>query len=111
MDCIFCRIISGEIPSEKVYSDEYVLAFRDISPKAPQHIIVVPREHIESANNINESNSAAVAKIFEAIPKIAQSLNLTNYRVVSNIGEDAGQTVFHLHFHLLGGRKLTEEFA
>ncbi|MCL2365602.1 MAG: histidine triad nucleotide-binding protein [Oscillospiraceae bacterium] len=104
-DCIFCSIIAGKIPSQKVYEDEYVYAFRDISPQAPVHILIVPKVHIESATNINSDNAYLVSKCFEAITKIAESENLNDgFRVITNSGKDAGQTVFHLHFHLLGGR-------
>lgn len=110
MDCIFCRIISGEIPSTAVYSDEKVFAFRDINPQAPVHVLVVPRKHISSADEIDGENSNAVAAVFEAIPKIAAKEGLTNgYRVVNNCGEDGCQSVKHIHFHLLGGKKLSEK--
>ena len=106
-DCLFCKIISGEIPSKKVYEDEYCYAFEDIAPVAPTHILFVPKTHISSAAAITPENSAVVGKIYEAIAKIAKEKNLENgWRVVSNCGPDAGQTVFHLHFHLLGGRAL-----
>lgn len=109
-DCLFCKIIGGDIPSEKVYEDEYVYAFKDINPQAPFHALVVPKEHIPSAGDVSGENSAAVAKCFEAISKIAQDNGLSNgFRVISNSGHDGGQTVFHLHFHLLGGRKLGEK--
>ena len=112
MNCLFCKIIAGEIPSTKVYEDELCFAFRDINPQAPTHILVVPKAHIESMNGISAENSAVVAHIFEVIPKIAEAENLTNgYRVVSNCGPDAGQTVFHLHFHILGGKTLALEMA
>ncbi|MBO7728923.1 MAG: histidine triad nucleotide-binding protein [Oscillospiraceae bacterium] len=110
-DCIFCKIIAGDIPSAKVYEDESVYAFRDINPQAPVHVLVVPKEHISCANEITAENSGAVAKIFEAIPKIAAAEGLSNgYRVINCCGEDGGQTVFHLHFHILGGKKLSESF-
>ena len=110
--CIFCKIIAGEIPSTKVYEDELVYAFRDINPQAPTHILVIPKEHIESVNGITAENSAVVSHIFEVIPKIAAEEGLTGgYRVVSNCGADAGQTVFHLHFHILGGKELALEMA
>ena len=108
-DCIFCQIIAGDIPSAKVYEDESVYAFRDINPQAPVHVLVVPKEHISCANEITAENSGAVAKIFEAIPKIAAALS-NGYRVINCCGEDGGQTVFHLHFHILGGKKLSESF-
>ncbi len=108
--CLFCRIIAGEIPSAKVYEDEYVYAFRDINPQAPVHILVVPKKHIGCANEISAENSACIAKCFEAIAKIAKAEGLENgYRVINNCGEDGGQTVMHLHFHILGGRKFSEK--
>ena len=111
-DCLFCKIIAGDIPSTKVYEDELVLAFRDIAPQAPTHILVIPKEHIASVAEINEKNSAVVSHIFEVIAKIAKEENLEGgYRVVSNCGDDAGQTVHHLHFHILGGKKLNVEMA
>ena len=112
MDCIFCKIIKGEIPSSKVYENEYVYAFRDINPQAPVHILVVPKEHISSVDEITAENSAIVAKIFEAIPEIAKSENLSGgYRVISNCGADACQSVKHLHFHILGGAQLGEQMG
>ncbi len=111
-DCLFCKIIKGEIPSTKVYEDELVYAFRDIAPQAPTHILVIPKEHIACVAEINEKNSAVVSHIFEVIAKIAKAEGLEDgYRVVSNCGADAGQTVFHLHFHILGGKKLNVEMA
>ena len=110
MDCLFCSIIKGDIPSTKVYEDENVFAFRDINPQAPVHIIIVPKEHICCADAVNSENSQLVAKIFEAIPQIAAAEGLANgYRIINNCGEDGGQTVKHLHFHLLGGKKLGEK--
>lgn len=112
MFCLFCSIINGEIPSQKVYENEYVYAFKDINPQAPVHILVVPKEHIASADDVNSGNSAYVAKIFEAIPEIAKAAGLTKgYRIVSNCGDDACQSVKHLHFHILGGRKLPENMG
>ena len=112
MDCIFCKIAAGEIPSTKVYEDEKILAFRDIAPMAPTHILVIPKDHISSVDGVNETNAQVVAHIFTVIPKIAAAEGLTGgYRVVSNCGDDAGQTVKHLHFHILGGRQLTLEMA
>lgn len=106
-NCIFCKIIAGEIPSSKVYEDENVLAFRDVSPQAPVHILVVPKEHIVSAADITTDNSALVAKCFEAIAKIAAGEKLEKgFRVISNCGTDGGQTVPHLHFHVLGGKEM-----
>lgn len=106
MDCIFCKIIAGEIPSTKVYEDEQVLAFRDIQPAAPVHILVIPKTHLIGAAAITAENSALVAHIFEVIPKIAAAEGITDYRVVTNQGAEAGQTVHHLHFHILSGRTL-----
>ena len=109
MDCIFCKIVAGEIPSAKVYEDENVYAFRDIQPQAPVHVLVVPKAHIASADEVSAENAALVAEIFKAIPKIAKAEDLTNgYRVITNCGEDGCQSVKHLHFHVLGGKKLSE---
>ncbi len=106
MDCIFCKIIAGEIPSNKVYEDEQVLAFRDIQPQAPVHILVIPKAHLSGASAITADNSALVAHIFEVIPKITAAEEITDYRVVTNQGAEAGQTVHHLHFHILAGTTL-----
>ena len=112
MDCLFCKIIAGEIPSAKVYENEWVYAFRDIAPQAPVHVLIVPKVHICCADAINTENSLFVAKIFEAIPEIAKAEGLANgYRIINNCGEDGCQTVKHLHFHLLGGKKLAEKMA
>jgi len=106
-DCLFCKIIAGEIPSTKVYEDEFVFAFRDIYPQAPFHVLVVPKEHIVSVAELAAGNSHFVSKCFEAISKIAKSEGLDNgFRVITNTGSDGGQTVFHLHFHILGGKEL-----
>ena len=105
-DCLFCKIIAGEIPSGKVYEDEVCFAFRDIAPQAPTHFLVVPKAHIGSVSEVDGSNSAVVAHIFEVIAKLAGDQGLESYRVVSNIGEQAGQSVFHLHFHVLAGRDM-----
>lgn len=111
-NCLFCKIIAGEIPSTKVFEDDQILAFRDISPKAPTHILVIPKQHVGGVDEITPENSAIVSHIFEMIAVIAKEEGLTGgYRVVSNIGEDGGQTVRHLHFHILGGRKLSEDMA
>ena len=107
MDCLFCKIAAGEIPSTKIYEDEFVYAFADIDPKAPFHAIIIPREHIVSAADINETNSCLIAKVFEAASKIAKNEKLDNgFRIVNNCGEDGGQTVGHIHFHLLARRNL-----
>ena len=111
-NCLFCKIVRGEIPSTKVYEDDQVLAFRDIAPMAPTHILVIPKTHIDSCNGINAENSNVVAHIFEVIPQIAKAEGLENgYRVVSNCGDDGCQSVHHLHFHILGGKKLSEQMA
>ncbi len=107
--CIFCEIIAGNIPSTKVYEDDNILAFKDINPVAPVHIIVVPKEHIESANDINHDNSRLISAVFEKIPEIVKSQGIDSYRVVNNCGEDAGQTVKHIHFHIIGGIKMGEK--
>ena len=112
MDCLFCAIIKGDIPSTKVYEDDYCYAFFDIAPQAPVHCIIVPKEHIPSVDGVTPENSKVVAHIFEVIPAIAAAEKLTNgYRVVSNCGSDAGQTVHHLHFHILGGQELSLQMA
>lgn len=113
MDCLFCKIAEGSIPSTKVYEDETVLAFKDINPMAPVHILVITKEHIaDSAADITAENSGAIAHVFEVIAKIAKEQGLANgFRVVTNSGEDGGQTVPHIHFHILGGRKLPEKMA
>ena len=112
MDCIFCKIINGDIPSKCAYEDEYCFAFHDINPQTPTHILVIPKLHIASADAVDEDNSQSVAHIFEMIPHIAKMAGLTGgYRIISNCGDDACQTVKHLHFHILGGKKLSENMA
>ncbi len=107
-DCLFCKIIAGEIPLKKVYEDETVFAFADIDPQAPTHILVIPKEHIGSAAEVTEENSAVVAHIFEVIAKLSKELDMKDgFRVVSNCGESAGQSVHHLHFHVMSGREFT----
>lgn len=109
MDCLFCSIIKGDIPSTKVYEDELIYAFRDIAPEAPCHVLVIPKTHIASADAVTPENSAVVAHIFECIPEIARLGGAEGgYRVITNCGEDACQSVKHLHFHVLGGKKLPE---
>ena len=106
-DCLFCKIIAGDIPSSKVYEDDTVLAFNDINPQAPVHILVIPKVHIKSAAEVSPENSAVISHIFEVIAQIAAEKGLdSGFRVVSNCGEHAGQTVGHLHFHILGGKQL-----
>jgi len=107
--CIFCEIIAGNIPSTKVYEDDTILAFKDINPVAPVHIIVVPKEHIESANDINQENSRFISAVFEKIPEIAKSQGIESYRIINNCGDDAGQTVKHIHFHIIGGVEMGEK--
>ena len=106
MDCLFCRIIAGEIPSKKVYEDDTMLAFHDINPEAPVHVLVIPKEHVlESARAVKAEHAALIGHIYTVIAKLADELGLDGgYRVVTNAGPDAGQTVMHLHFHLLGGK-------
>lgn len=106
-NCLFCKIVAGEVPSKKIYEDELVYVFEDIAPTAPIHYLVIPKEHISKLEDITEQNSAVIAHIYEVIAKLAKDLNLTDgFRVVSNCGEQAGQSVFHIHFHLLAGRPL-----
>ena len=107
--CLFCEIIAGNIPSTKVYEDDMILAFKDINPVAPVHTIIVPKVHIESANGVDIQNSKYVAHIFEKIPEIAKSQGIESYRIINNCGDDAGQTVKHLHFHLIGGVNMGEK--
>ena len=111
-DCLFCKIIAGDIPSTKVYEDDAILAFLDIAPQAPVHILVVPKAHIQDTDGITAENSGVIAHIFERIPQIAKDAGLTGgYRVASNCGPDSGQMVPHLHFHILGGKKMGLEMA
>ena len=112
MDCLFCKIADGTIPSDKVYEDEVLLAFRDINPQAPIHVLVIPRTHIASIGEITAEQSDCVARIVTAIPAIAKAAGITNgYRVITNCGEDGCQSVKHLHFHILGGKKLSEHMG
>lgn len=108
MDCLFCKIINGEIPSQKVYEDEYVYAFNDISPTAPIHVLIVPKKHISTINDIKEEDSELIGRIYLCAKKIAEEKGIAEdgYRVVTNCNKMAGQTVFHIHFHLIGGREL-----
>ncbi len=111
MDCIFCKIVNGEIPSNKVFEDDKILAFHDINPQTPVHVVIVPKQHIACADEIDESNCDVVAHIFKCIPIIAKELNLDGYRIINNCKENGGQTVMHLHFHLMGGKKLGEKIV
>lgn len=111
-DCLFCKIIAGEIPSTKVYEDEFVYAFNDINPQAPVHVLIIPKTHIDSSADITTENSALVARVFEAAAQIAKDLGLDNgFRIVTNSGEVGCQSVHHLHFHLLSGRQLSENMG
>lgn len=113
MSCIFCKIANKEIPSDCVYETENIIAFRDLNPQAPVHILIVPKIHIASMNDINSENSTVVSEIFETVNKIAEQEGIkdSGYRVISNCGEDGCQSVQHLHFHLVGGRKLSETLS
>ena len=112
MDCIFCKIAAGEIPSKKAYEDEKILAFYDIAPQAPVHILVIPKEHIAGVDEVAEDNAKVVAHIFTKIPEIAKAAGLSDgFRVVSNVGKHGCQSVRHLHFHLLGGAQLSEKMS
>lgn len=107
-NCIFCKIVKGEIPSKKVYEDELILVFKDISPEAPTHVLIIPKKHIKSLNDLNENDANIIAHIYIKLKELAQQLGIkeNGYRIVSNCGEHGGQTVEHIHFHLLGGRSL-----
>lgn len=106
MDCIFCKIVARDIPSEIVYENDSVLAFKDLNTVAPVHFLVIPKKHVACANDINSENKNLIAEIFEAISLICKKQNVPEYRIVNNCGASAGQTVSHLHFHVLGGREL-----
>ncbi len=107
MDCVFCKIASNEISSKKVYEDGQIVAFNDLDPQAPVHVLIIPKKHIQSADQISDNDTNIIGKIFMVASKIAKELRLENgYRIVNNCGEDGGQTVPHLHFHLMGGRKM-----
>ena len=108
-DCLFCAIAAGEIPSNKIYEDELCYAFYDINPQAPVHFLVIPKEHVASSvSDITDENSAVVAHIFEVIAKVTREMGIQSYRVISNIGAEAGQSVFHIHFHVLAGKDMSE---
>jgi len=112
MDCLFCKIINGDIPSSKVYENDNVLAFKDINPNAKVHVLVIPKKHIDSINCVDSDNISIVAEVISAIPIVAKECGLENgYRVITNVGEDGGQSVKHLHFHILGGEKLPIKLA
>lgn len=112
MDCIFCKITNGEIPATKVYETQSLLAFLDIAPQAPVHVVLIPKQHIESIAHINESNSDIMKEIGEAVPIIAKAQNLKDgFRVITNVGEHGAQSVKHLHFHIIGGQRLSEKIV
>ena len=113
MDCVFCEIIKGNIPSTKVYEDEFVTAFNDLNPQTPVHVLIVPKIHISSVNEVTSKNSAVISHIYEVAAQLAKELGISDdgYRIVTNCGKNAGQTVFHLHFHLLGGTALKVEMC
>lgn len=106
-DCLFCRIVAEEIPSERVYEDPQVVVFRDINPQAPTHVLAIPRRHVASASAVTAADGDLLAALFGALSSVARKLQLDSYRIVSNVGADAGQSVLHLHFHLLGGRSMS----
>ena len=105
-ECLFCRIVAGEIPSDRVFEDERVIVFRDINPKAPTHVLAIPRRHLDSAADLTDADGELLAALFSAMRRVADEAGLEGYRILSNVGVEAGQSVFHLHFHLLGGRSL-----
>ena len=106
-DCLFCRIAAGEIPSDRVFEDEQVIVFRDINPRAPTHVLAIPRRHVASAADLTDADGDLLAALFGALRSVAREVGVDDYRIVSNVGAEAGQSVFHLHFHLLGGRHMT----
>jgi histidine triad (HIT) family protein len=105
-DCLFCRIVAGEIPSDRVHEDDEVIVFRDINPRAPTHVLAVPRRHIADAHALTDGDDRVLASLFAAMRRVAGEFGLRSYRIVSNVGPEAGQSVEHLHFHLLGGRSM-----
>ena len=112
MDCLFCKIANGEIPSNKVYEDDRILAFHDIAPQADVHVLVIPKEHVaSSANDVNVENCEAIGYLFSKIPEIARLSGVDSYRIINNCGEKAGQTVKHIHFHILSGDNLSEKMV
>lgn len=105
-DCLFCRIAAGEIPSDRVFEDESVIVFRDINPKAPTHVLAIPRRHLDSVDDLTDADADLLAALFSAMRRVAEQGGLKGYRIISNVGAESGQSVFHLHFHLLGGRPM-----
>ena len=106
-DCLFCRIAAGEIPADRVFEDESVMVFRDINPKAPTHVLAIPRRHLDSAADLTDADGDLLSALFSAMRRVAKDGGLHDYRIISNVGAESGQSVFHLHFHLLGGRTMT----
>jgi histidine triad (HIT) family protein len=106
-DCLFCRIAAGEIPADRVFEDDSVIVFRDINPKAPTHVLAIPRRHLASAGDLTDADGDLLAALFSALRRVAQETGLSGYRILTNVGAESGQSVFHLHFHLLGGRSMT----
>lgn len=107
-DCLFCQIVAGEIPSDRVHEDEDVIAFRDVNPQAPTHVLVIPRRHVPDAQSLGDDDGRLLGSLFRAIRRVAEAEGLsTGYRVVTNVGAEAGQSVFHLHLHLIGGRRMS----
>ncbi|MEX0626454.1 MAG: histidine triad nucleotide-binding protein [Chloroflexota bacterium] len=106
-ECLFCRIAAGEIPADRVFEDEAVIVFRDINPKAPTHVVAIPRRHIASAADLTDADGDLLAALFSALRHVAGKAGLSGYRILTNVGAESGQSVFHLHFHLLGGRSMT----
>jgi histidine triad (HIT) family protein len=106
-DCLFCRIAAGEIPADVVFQDESVVLFDDINPKAPTHVLAIPRRHLASAADLTEADGDLLTALFGALRRVAEEAGLKGYRIVSNVGAESGQSVFHLHFHLLGGRPMS----
>ena len=106
-DCLFCRIAAGEIPADVVFEDETVVVFRDINPKAPIHVLAIPRRHLASVADLTDADGDLLASLFGAMRRVGDEAGLSGYRILSNVGADSGQSVFHLHFHLLGGRSMT----
>lgn len=106
-DCLFCRIAADEIPSDRAFEDEQVIVFRDINPQAPTHVLAIPRRHVASAASLTHEDGELLAALFGALRSVARALRVDDYRIVSNVGAEAGQSVLHLHFHLLGGRPMT----
>lgn len=106
-DCLFCKIVAGDIPSDRVYEDDEVIVFRDIAPRAPTHVLAIPRRHVPSVADLGDDDGSLLAVLFAALRRVASDTGLGDYRIVTNVGPGAGQSVFHLHFHLLGGRPLS----